>query len=203
MALGSNLEIEVADALSNSNDTTVFSTKLALAINNYLSNAEYASGAILYTNTLPDNTFELPTMGTAVSAATQISNGVMLYWGASGVVSGVVSGVIGSPIVEGSVITLQSIIASTVATTLLPLLTAIFSDITPSHDEARDAPEVGGCNVDEELIGGECVKSVVTNTEYKAKEISDAIKTAIATIVTVHTETIAPSPSVIHNGGIE
>jgi len=158
MALGTALEADIKTAIAPSASASASATLIATAINNYLSGAVYAAGAIVYTSSIVGPTFELNLPGTASTAATQWADGVQSYWG-----SGVVPGTPGVPQNGGSAVTTQTITASTVSSTLQPLLLTIFNN-----------------------VGG--------TLDSKATDISGAIETAIATIVTVHSEVNPSAP---------
>ena len=157
MALGTALEADIKTALANSESASDSADLIATAINAYLLGALYANGAIVYSSAVVGATFQLATSGTASGAASQWAAGVQGYWG-----GGVVPGTPGAPQFGGSAVTAQTITASTVSTTLEPLLLTIFNN-----------------------VGG--------TIDSKATDISEAIETAVATIITQHSE-VNPAP---------
>lgn len=158
MSLGTALEADIRIAITNSPDANISSDAIATAINNYLSGAVYASGAIVYSSLVVGPTFKLVTAGTASGAASQWALAVQGYWG-----GGVVPGTPGSPQNGGASVTAQIITATTVSTTLEPALLTIFNN-----------------------VGG--------TLDSKAADISGAIETAVATIVTQHSEVNPAAP---------
>jgi hypothetical protein len=158
MALGTSLKDDIKDSILNSVDRSEFATNLAAAVNSYLSGAVYAGGSGVYTNTLSNTLFLLPTYGTVQSAATIIANGVNSYWGSSvAAANGVVT--------QGGVsVTSCTILAPAVAPTLQPDLVSIFSYNTVTEG------------------------NTVHTRDAKAIEIANAIEAAVATITTSHTE---------------
>jgi hypothetical protein len=127
VSLGTALEADIKDAITNSDNSTTSSNKVAAAINAYLSGAEYGDGALTYSSSVAGSAFKLSTEGTVNVASTKWSDAVMAYWGASA------TGVVGEPTQEASVVA-GTIAGSTVGPSLKASLTSIFNNVGGTAD---------------------------------------------------------------------
>lgn len=220
MSLGSDLTFGIYTALRPSDTPATFKDNLALAITEYLSTAEYGSGAILYTSSLTGSAFAMPApaTATAATAAQAVGNGVMSYWGATGVATGTE----GIPTVEATVVAGSGVItASTVGPAITSGLTTVFSDLSSGqywvNAEVTDHLTISG----EELATYDNNPSLlvfntvdvswlnrqggawVTVTDTKWHQIASVISSAVEAIVVSWSEVTAPNSPVPYIGGIE
>lgn len=214
MTLGTTLVEDIYAAIKPSEAATDFPTGIQTAVDNYLSDAEYGSGALTYASA-GTPTFTLPPVGTAESAAAIIATAVMNYW----LPAGVAVGVAGTPTVEASVVA-GTITATTVGPALTTALTTIFSDLSSgqywTNEEVADHTTIVG--EDLEPYDAEPMLVVyntsskkwfnrVSNaweevTDTKAHSIASAITDAVSGVEVAWTEVTPPAGPVPYTGEI-
>jgi len=218
MSLGTTLEDDIKAAISPSDTSINFTEGMKTAITNYLSDAEYGEGAILWpTGEVAVTDFDLASSTSAAQAAAIIAQGVMSWWGDTGTATGVA----GEPTQETSVVG-GTITATGVLPALTASLTATFNDLSsgqylikavtenlatlPSEtkDILNNKPHyvvelTGAPNTYHKLVEGSWVE--VTDTKW-AQIASDIESAVTENVVVAWTEITPPATANPYSGGI-
>lgn len=217
MSLGTNLVVDIYNAVKPSDDASKFASGFATAVNNYLAGAEYGEGALTWTGATTEAMFQLPppASATAATAAQAIGLGVMSYWTPAGVATGVPA----TPTQEEAVVSGQ-ITATTVSTDVTAGLTTIFSDLKGgqywTNQEVSDHTSITGDDLEPYDKNTALIVLNTTEgkwyqrktgawaevTDTKAHQIAKVISDAVAGVVVAWIEQTPASSPVPLTGGV-